>query len=749
MEEPSGSRTSVPPLLPQIASHPGIMAIDITDKFAAAVKKLAPGELIKDGHFTLFESVSALEIMDPKMDSGCLSEGESLDEEYDVTKNLLPEEILGIIDQLLCLEMAWHLGYPLSQTLFTSVHLETLMQPIPMCLDDANFDRESEEWKTKSPFLFVLRAYGIALLKGCYYVNELVKDELYYEEEDFVTNTYDRDLLTNVSLDDINELLRNTRSELRSMSNRLSKEVREALDLRLEFRIAFLRAMELVGIARANPESLKTPWIMMSGVLEHLRKQHSLGTPVPEAFSTKMQRRLASTMPPRPIVQLTFEDTCDHFKRMAQDGKEAMNILIYSDPQSLMTFVSSFQARRPQPLVIIRTLMQGLMFKEMIVLGSYSIRHILDHDLSIVCLPNAPQTDPLNDTVEVVTHPRHQTAAQMEVFRQRVADCYLDLYRIFCQNRCRVRRTLCHSIQEWDLLQADVEEIDNLLQHVLDEQPYTAQNGPVGYSLPLSSWAYLYKLRQMEWIVQLGFELSVYQVDELAGMYWYLNYVAKTRAQHGDRIKNFVMKSMFEARNATKTYSAAKEEKYMKSMSYIRVTMLDAACTWEFADGLCCLYTVLQRLKLIKPPPRPYSDDLLRYEIRMKPFVNIGLPQLPSFDDFTKATQQPETSIPDLLKYADGAVGGAKKGYEALSRMQEQNTFSVGCHERWLANVKNCQKATIFAGLAVTMLQKAIEKSGEGLDGEQMGLKVEMPEEGKGYHDWWIVPKIVSTAPDA
>lgn len=42
------------------------------------------------------------------MDSGCLSEGESLDEEYDVTKNLLPEEILGIIDQLLCLEVRDH-----------------------------------------------------------------------------------------------------------------------------------------------------------------------------------------------------------------------------------------------------------------------------------------------------------------------------------------------------------------------------------------------------------------------------------------------------------------------------------------------------------------------------------------------------------------------------------------------------------------------------------------------------------------
>jgi hypothetical protein len=44
--------------------------------------------------------------MDRKMDSGVLDEGESLDEEYDVTRNLLPEEILGIIDQLLCHEVS-------------------------------------------------------------------------------------------------------------------------------------------------------------------------------------------------------------------------------------------------------------------------------------------------------------------------------------------------------------------------------------------------------------------------------------------------------------------------------------------------------------------------------------------------------------------------------------------------------------------------------------------------------------------
>jgi hypothetical protein len=43
--------------------------------------------------------------MDPKMDSGCLGPGESVEEEYDVTKPLRPEEALGIIDQLLCHEV--------------------------------------------------------------------------------------------------------------------------------------------------------------------------------------------------------------------------------------------------------------------------------------------------------------------------------------------------------------------------------------------------------------------------------------------------------------------------------------------------------------------------------------------------------------------------------------------------------------------------------------------------------------------
>ena len=39
------------------------------------------------------------------MDSGCLEADESLDDDYDVRRELLPEEVVGIIDQLLCHEV--------------------------------------------------------------------------------------------------------------------------------------------------------------------------------------------------------------------------------------------------------------------------------------------------------------------------------------------------------------------------------------------------------------------------------------------------------------------------------------------------------------------------------------------------------------------------------------------------------------------------------------------------------------------
>lgn len=74
--------------------------------------------------------------MDPKMDSGCLAPGESLDDEYDFTRQLLPSEVIGIIDQLLCLEVRSPIRFGCEKT--ANVGLDGMAFGIPLIPDSAH-----------------------------------------------------------------------------------------------------------------------------------------------------------------------------------------------------------------------------------------------------------------------------------------------------------------------------------------------------------------------------------------------------------------------------------------------------------------------------------------------------------------------------------------------------------------------------------------------------------------------------------
>ena len=136
------------------------------------------------------------------MDSGFLFPNETLEDSYDTLAPLLPEELIGIMDQLLSYEMAWHTGYPLSQTLFTSVYIERLLWPEPKTVEEAQFYRgEVEDDKRPGVLLEVLRAYCLSLIKCCDFAIGKITGRDYFEEEDFCTHTYNRVLFVQVPLD--------------------------------------------------------------------------------------------------------------------------------------------------------------------------------------------------------------------------------------------------------------------------------------------------------------------------------------------------------------------------------------------------------------------------------------------------------------------------------------------------------------------------------------------------------------------
>ena len=78
-------------------------------------------------------------------------------------------------------QMAWHMGYPLAQTIFTSLYIESILSSLPTTLDHTIFDK-SESSPDEEPLLLqILRTYCVGLIKTCFFVNSRVKSEHYYE----------------------------------------------------------------------------------------------------------------------------------------------------------------------------------------------------------------------------------------------------------------------------------------------------------------------------------------------------------------------------------------------------------------------------------------------------------------------------------------------------------------------------------------------------------------------------------------
>ncbi|KAH0610820.1 uncharacterized protein H6S33_011247 [Morchella sextelata] len=715
---------------------------DITAEFFEASAKLNVGQLVKDPYFTLLQAVGALEIMDPKMDSGML---EAEYESFNALKPRLPEEVIGIMDQLLSYEMAWHNGSALSQTVFTCLYIDRLLSSGPETLAQATFasftgiegDTDSKERQLLEN---VLRPYCLALIKCCYCVNQQIQMEHIYEEEDFVTQTYNVSLLDSVEPNEILNILDSALQWLEATKNSYTNEIFEALECRLLHRKSFFR--DLSREIEEWVSGVPSEWDSSLELLAKVEKSHPLGKPVSEAFSTSVQRKLASQVPPRPMVEISFKDATSSLKKLCIEGKDVLKILKYQGSTNLVNYFLNFMARKPSPSPYVRSLLQSLFFKEMKILGTMPIKQLLFDDVRELTNPVDLLLDPRNEAVEAPQDPRFNIVKRTNWFIERAGRSYLDLFRNICQNRSRLRRNLCHAILDWDSLQVECEEIDSELRELTQEEPQKTPNGPPSYSFPLSSWVYLYKLRQMEWIILLGFELEVYQPHEYADMFWYLQIYVRTKIGHLERIRQFAaLNTKVVSKNKKKKgYSANAQQQ--KSLSLLNYYLLEGSAIQELAGAMVNVYVALSRLTLLRKPPQPYSSDHLRYELRMKPFFTIGCPEVVPYDIFATLVDNPQVETLELLELASESIAQARKDFDQLGKLDEETSRTVLCEDAFKINNREMLRSCIGLSVAVAQITKALKSAG-GATQEYLEVEIERAK----YHPSFPVPSIKNKAP--
>ena len=141
-----------------------------------------------------------------------------------------------------------------------------------------------------------------------------------------MSNLYNRKLLSDFDTSAIESLVDQAIALIENYPDTLADHLREAIICRLKFRKAFLGAVKLAGKS-LKPEHLGF-WKIGLKYLPDLLCSSGSGIEVPTCFSAKkIQRRLASTVPPRPLIRICFKDAHDFLKRLFEDAIDVGRIL--------------------------------------------------------------------------------------------------------------------------------------------------------------------------------------------------------------------------------------------------------------------------------------------------------------------------------------------------------------------------------------------------------------------------------------
>ncbi len=268
--------------------------------------------------------------------------------------------------------MAWHRGSPLSQSLFTSLYLDRMLWPEPKTIEEARFDRERTPGPSNRMLHLVLRAYCLGLIKTCDFVHRKISSEHYYEvspcvlqrdasaykttirlcqtlanpkkEEDFVANLYNRNLFTEFSVADISKKMDDAIAYVeKDSSTSMNETLKAGLRNRLELRQNLLRAVQLNDIVDSQRVTF---WERCLELLPTLSQTNKLGKPVLDSFSIKIQRRLASSVPPRPLISISFDDAFAHLSRQCHNAKDAYRVLDYHGGSHLLVSTHNIDFRK-------------------------------------------------------------------------------------------------------------------------------------------------------------------------------------------------------------------------------------------------------------------------------------------------------------------------------------------------------------------------------------------------------------------
>jgi len=688
----------------------------------AATKELTLGELLHDELFGLFEAMSAIEMMDPKMDAGMSCNRAAASRPYTFVtaaesghlklKDVTNAEMIAVFDSTLACLVTWLEGHSLAQTVFTNLYLH---QPL----------------EADNP---PMKAFSVAVFKLLQCIKELVTKGCAYEEEDFQPSMYGFSLKPDVSEARASGMLREVEDSLRaSVRGTRAKEGEPARDddtLRqheeanaLFARFRFCRQLYagLALLVQAKAAESARALTVAREQIPSLAATVNLGASTPEdgnlmGFERMANQRLLPPTFPRYTQIKEKGEAVAYLGALLDRLLIAAKVAQVDSFHGAMEFFSNFTSLNP--CVLSRSVVQALF----VPLGEAVKASMAPNPPlhlppeSFVPQPSYALSTPpavarfaelLKDSCRAfIAPPALVTPRQTPFNAKEIKDC-IDAFFVQClrpmtlllqlhgHNRARQRDRLVTLLEEFVGIQEEAEKLDNLVNAAsLRAGPPQPEGKPI--QMYFATWLLYHVVRLMVRYVLSGFELELYATHEFPYVYWYLYELlypwlnsCLTRADNALR----AAEASAEAKEREQKAAHGKSKKKIKSSSKKNKQMSSSrpyAKEMGYNQGyalMCCGYyklaVALKSKGKLAAPVEDFDDESVRYDHRFSPFGNLISPPLMPYAQFAEVREHTlrARSPAELFSSAAADFARSRQFFENATAASQQTappSSSVG-----------------------------------------------------------------------
>ncbi|XP_058458590.1 N-alpha-acetyltransferase 35, NatC auxiliary subunit isoform X2 [Malaya genurostris] len=613
----------------------------ITSDFFGCVKELKLGELIHDNMFGLFDAMSAIEMMDPKMDAGmcCNKETTPLNFQTAVEAgkmkllNLDSRECIGIIDSVYACSVSWLEGHSMAQTVLTCLYLH-----------------HPDQIEDKS-----MKAFACAVHKLVNLIRNFILRARVYEEEDFQPSTYGYDLCMEMTETKVCNMLKSAEEDwirkVKEVNSDKEKEEINALVCRLKFTRLLLQCLvalyptkqnstwnttntsanlnvspnktEMIDIVKTLNGALELTLIMERTIEFGTQPEPESDTPNPMGFSMMVNQRLLPPTFPR-YTKIKDRSTCiQYLAELIQRLKHACKIVHCTNYHSALNFFMDF-SKKFGPCLLSRSILQTLYLPSHdMVFGTRKLTEVLKESAKAFIAPPVLLSDnPLSSNPAACNCVDSFFAYNEHTFSV--------LFEICGYNRARQRDKLGIMLSNFANLQDEAERVDAYL-HSLSMK----NENPRQHLACFGTWVLYHCLRAMSFFLLSGLELELYSVHEYLYIFWYLyQFLFGWIVSALTRADTFLVEQDYATDSKTAKGSQKKPKvKKRKGKTDAKEIIFNQAMQNMCGGYYKALGGFIGEGRIPEPLPM-FDNEKVRFEHRFAPFATLSTPPPMAYSDF-------------------------------------------------------------------------------------------------------------------